>query len=676
MPEISEEQLRKLETLRTKALSGKTMSKKESQVLSLAEEEGLVEDRGIGERVLSSLKGERGRDAAVLGTKTLMETSAGITGFRGGMQLGAKAPLPLPLKGPLMLGLGAAGAFGGAAGGNILAQLGLEGKEEIDVDESLLAAALEVIAPVVGKAVVKGFQATGKILSPIKSSTKFLESDFFKKFAGATKEPTPFKSKEAAGLATELQRLKVSVPLSTVFEGNLLSLADGLASKAILGRTTMKAQFRGAEEALEARIEDFAHKFATEASPLQVAKQLKKALNNDTTTFSSLRNKIVTRVDIASLDRPGAKVDLSFINKQEATFKEALDILTSIGFKRLDSPKIKAAMLKSARKLDTVSFNVDKDAARAAFPENRFLDKEFAEIEARQVLQSSGSFTDDVKTALDLTDDMGDKFNQTIIKRLVNTRPEEMLDVLFSKGRPDTLTTLFKMKDIDGKPLITKELKTGLQAAFLGLKGGDGLITSAEVTVDAVTRIDGKILSANIKKFEGRLGRGVGQALFEGTGLAGVKRYAKFLEILQSAKAEGFAGVALFLQSPAAITTLAAAPGVISGGDVGATAFGVVGASTILFGPLAFAKMLANPKTFDAFAKGFMKRVDKPGDLTFFLSTIAAQMAKDGDNVRVLDTDESDALLETTAEGVRKQERQQLRETQQGLLERIGDAPI
>jgi len=609
-----------------------------------------------------------------------METSAGITGFRGGMQLGAKLPLPLPLKGLAAVGLGGIGAFGGAFGANTLAQLGLEGKEEINVDESLLAGALEIIAPIAGKAVVKGFQATRKIISPIKSAKQFLESAFFKRFGGATTEPTPFKSVEAKSLATELQRLKVSVPLATVFENNLLSLADGLASKAIFGRAAMRAQFRTAEEALEAEIENFAKKFTTEASPLQVAKQFKKALDSNNTLFRDLRNKIITRVDIASLDRPGAKVDLSFIanleGKREVSFKEALDLLTSVGFKRLDSPKIKAAMLKSARKLDTASFTVDKDVARTAFPESRFLDKEFTEIEARQTLKSSGSFVDDVKTAQGLTDKMSVRFNQTIISRLANARPEEVLTLLFSKGRPDTIRALFKMKDTDGKPLITEEIKTGLQAVFLGLKGGDGLITSAKETTDAVTIINGKTLSANIEQFEGRLGVGVGQALFEGTGLAGVKRYAKFLEMLQSRRGEGFGGVALFLQIPTAIATIAAAPITIASGDFGTTAFGVAGASTILIGPLALANMLANPKTFDAFAKGFTKRMSKPGDLTFFLSTVAAQMFKEGDNVRVLDADETEVLLGTAAEGVRKQEKQQLRETQQGLLERIGNAPI
>jgi len=667
MPQLKVKQIETLKTLQEKFTRGDILSIKEEQALSLAEEEGLIEKRGILESVGTQFRGEKRKATGVTGISLLQEVSGAGGGLKAGAKLASKLPLPLPLK--------AIGAVGGAMGGNILAQLGIQGKEEIDTKETAMSGLLEAVFPVVGKAVVSGFKSAGKgVVSVVKRRVgqDIGKSRILQRLAGASSRPAPFKSPVAKDLARETQKAGIVVPLAAVFEGKLLSTMDSLASKSLTGSLGMAKQTRTTQELLESSIEAFATKFTLSASPLEIAKQLHKALNDDLTTFTSLRNKMVNRLDIAALGREGAKIDLSFMGRESVSFKEALSILKATKSRKFIS-KIKGAMLKSAKRLDSTPITVDPDVAKAAFPENSFLAKELAEIEARQTLQSSGSFIEDVRIALGLTDKMGAKFNQTIIKRLANTNPEELLDLLLSTGRPDTVRTLFRMKDIDGKPLLSEDTKDGIRAVFLGLKGeGGGLLSRASETVGAVTIIDGKKLLADIAKFEKLLGKGASMALFPGTGLQGVKRFGRMLEVLQSSRGEGSGAMALFLQTPGAVASIAiTVAGAVAGEDVlnTTTMLGLAGAGTILLGPKALTKMLTNPKTFEAFAKGFEKRLKRPDDLTFYLSTIAAQMAKDGDDVQFVDQEETEELIDM-------QRKQQLRETQQGLLERIGNAPI
>jgi len=675
MPQLKVKQIETLKTLQEKFKRGDVLSGKEEEALSLAEEEGLVEERGILDSVGAQFRGEKGRETGVGAVSLLQEVSGAGGGLKAGAKLASKIPLPGPLGAITRFGLKTVGAGAGASGGNVLAQLGIQGKEEADLGETALAGLFEAVFPIVGKAVVSGFKAAGKgvvSIAKLRVGKDIGNSKILQRLAGVGNKPTPFKSPAAEDLARETQKAGVTVPLATVFEGKLLSTMDSLASKSLTGSTGMTSQTKTTQEFLESRIEDFAAKFTRSASPLEIATQLQKALRDDLTTFKSLRNKIIGRLDIASVGREGAKVDLSGIGKGSVSFKEALSIIEEVKSPKITS-KVKAAMLKSARKLDTTSAPIDEELAKLDFPENKFITEELEKIRAKEALQSSVDFVDDVRITFDLTERMGAKFNHTIIERLANTKPEEVLDLLLSTGRPDTVRTLFKMKDIDGKPLLSEDIKDGIRAVFLGLKGkGGGLLSRAADSKGAVTIIDGKKLLGDIARFEKLLGKGASMALFPGTGLEGVKRFGKMLEVLQSSRGEGSGAMALFLQTPGAVASVAIiAGGIVTGEDVfnTTTMLGLAGAGTILLGPKALTKMLTNPKTFDAFAKGFEKRLKRPDDLTFYLSTIAAQMAKDGDDVSFVDQEETEELIDM-------QRKQNLRETQQGLLERLANAPI
>lgn len=651
MPKITGEETSQLEKLKEKSLSGESMTDKEFQALEQAEEAGLIEGRGVGEKVLSTLKGERGmenlKDVGGFGA----EIGGSIAGIKAGALAGARLPLPPPLR--VLTSLTGAGI--GAMGGNVLKQLGIEGKEELNTTETGLAGVLEFILPGAGKLAQAGFKSGSKLIN---------------KLSGADETPTSFKSSRAEDLATETRKAGVTVPLASVFEGKLLSTLDSLASKSLTGSGTMKKQGQKVQDFLEERIDKFASKFRTDATPMEVSKQIQRAIKGDVQVFNDLRNKLYGRLDLASFQREGAKVDLEFMAKGRVSFKEAAKILQESTGSKL-TPKIKSEMLKSARRLDSAP--PPTQAQKARFSENSALAEELAEIEGRATLDSSVTFVDDLKIAFDLTEKMGEKFNQTLLKEIAESKPEQLLDLLFNTGKSDTIAAVMKMKDIHGKALLSEDTKNGIRAVFLGLKGeGGGLLGKATKSVDGVDRIDGKKLLSEIAKFEGRIGKGVSQALFPGTGLEGVKRFGEMLQILQGSRGEGAGAMALFLQTPGAVASVAVTvAGAVAGEDIfnTTTGLGLAGAGVILLGPMALAKMLTNPKTFEKFAKGFEKRMSRPDDLMFYLTTIAAQMAKEGDDVRVLDQRETEDLI-------KGQRQVQLRETQRGLLETLANSPI
>lgn len=652
MPKLNEEQFRKLTELQSRANSGDILSEKETSALNEAEDIGVLPKRDIVDRVGAQLQGETGLEnlesAASLGVE--------VGGATGGAILGAQVPVPLPLRPITTL----VGAGIGAMGGNILAQLGIQGKEELDIAETGLAGGLEVLFPGVGKIAQATFRKGKEALRGL---------------SGAGKKPTPFKSATAEDLARETQKAGVSVPLATVFEGRLLSTMDSIASKSLTGGGLMSKQTQSTQQFLEKRVENFAEKFTSEASPLDVARQLQKALKGDVQTFRDLRNKMYSRLDTASFQKEGAKVDLDFMGKGSVSFKEAAQILEGATNSKL-IPRIKGEMRKSARRLDSKQVRVDEGAAQAKFSENRFLAEELAEISSRANLTSPSTFLDDLNIAFDLTEKMGQKFNQTLIRELAETSPESLLDVMLKQGKPDTIRAVFKAKDLDGNTLLSDDLKNGIRSVFLGLKGeGTGLLSRAAEVHNGVQRINGKKLLSEITKFEGSIGKGVSMALFPGTGLEGTKRFGRMLEVLQGSRGEGTGAMAMFLQLPSAVQMLiggglVAGATAVSGGEVGtSTIIGLAGAGTIVFGPKALAKMLTNPKTFNNFAKGFEKRLNKPDDMVFYLTTIAAQMAKEGDDVRFIDQEATESLLEVQRQANKSK-------TQQSMLQTLANAPI
>jgi hypothetical protein len=438
---------------------------------------------------------------------------------------------------------------------------------------------------------------------------------------------------------------KLSTRVATEVNHRLIELFDGIANASFFGGKPMETLRKAGGELLESGVNDFVARFKTNMTPGELSKFVRNAVRKNIKYAEGLRAFKFKALDIKGKGIEGFRgVDLSNIvgGKGDFSFREAV--------KHMDAadPKTKAKILKKILK---AADEIDRGKPSEIMQSADDLIQEFLDtpgvtgnkewIKAQVSGESAKSL---VEKAIAFNAKNAELINNTSIRSIANSDPEMLLGKLFQDGKPDTLNAVLKLKDSKGKLVLNETHRNSLRAAWLGTAGGkaskmgkSGILTEASDIVKGVYVLNGVKLERILNNAEGRMGTGVGRALFPGvgkeSGFGTLRKFAKFLQS-QQRDSGGVGAIAFVLGAPSAMQSLVrigavATAGVVTGvvTDNHLTTFmTVVGAGTLLFSPKGMAAFLANPKTRHALLNGIKKNSNRGVDHLFkYMQSATAQ---------------------------------------------------
>ena len=686
----TKEDYQKIRRLQEKRRNGNATSA-EIEVLDDLEDEGIIPKRTKTEIFIELTSGQQGdrnaQTAGTIGMDVAGATAAGeaykwITKNLRGFQ-----PNPRKLLINSIRGLGAAGAnYFGSQGGI---------QDRPPEDRSLTEAGISGLAEPVGPMVGSGLVKTAKtVATPFQAA-----GDFFRRLIGKSeqestvaKEAGEFLEKEAANIRTgktpidpedfsesTLKRIEKSGgkdatlfhSLSRRFKSRWIELMDGIATPSLLGQQTMNNLATASQEILENSIGQFYKQFSSTMSPGDLAPLLHGLVKQNVEYFDRIRLANFAKLDIIADGvnlkygkewLPFKGVDLSILGRNTpVTFEKAAALAEKAS--PSNAILIKRKMFDAVKKIDKARnkpSGVSGNPTRAGLSEaqeDTLFEKltskpyNYTDAEATFAMKDFLGGKETLTKALAFSEKNAKLFKDTAIRDLARKNPEAFLDELFKSGRPDTIKSVMKMTNEAGEPILTKEMKTNIRAAFLGTMKRDpnapvvkGLLERASERVGGVNRISGKRLTDEIDKFEGTMGEKTSFALFPGVGLKPLKRLASFLEVQQQGLQDKTGAMSFILQAPSAISDVARSSlrlggAVAVGGglgygaatdDYGAIGFTMAGAGAILYSPKQMAQFLNNPKTLDVLLNGIKKRMHDPSRMRSFFTTFGNQLAAEG----------------------------------------------
>ena len=435
------------------------------------------------------------------------------------------------------------------------------------------------------------------------------------------KDPLPPKmsSFESPSALRGFQRVasagkdQVDAPVSSIIKHSGVEILTSVAKQAPLSSGRMRQAGESVKIFYDDLITRFANKYTKTASAESIGTQIRTVLKDKFMFTAGARHKIIDPLD----DYAGkALVNLQKLGIKETNvgFREAIEMLDDATPKAADEiiKQLKLGNRKAIRnELDRVIADIPEEVKGAKITQliNTLKSKLRTPEELDAIVDSAVMFTQKNAPILEMK----------LIETLAENSPHKLVSELV--GHPALMRNAMNL-------LKTKKgLVANVRSVFLGgIDEGGGLLGASSKSKDGNRVLDPDLLADQIKRFRA-MHEETEKILFPGHGLKPLLELAEEMATLTADKGSKAGTMSIFLQTPAAVATMASIPF----GVPAAVAIG--GAGTILFGPKAIAGVLNNPKWAKKMIEGINQTVHNEYKKTQFFTKLTAQMIAAGHNV-------------------------------------------
>lgn len=442
-------------------------------------------------------------------------------------------------------------------------------------------------------------------------------------------------------------------------ENRFIDVAENVAEKSLIGGGRILQSRRGAELLSTKSVDDFLEQYGKDLSREDYGSLITRAIENNLDAFKAQSNKLYQKVNeltkpvykktiqevgkkptgvVDNLGNPVYKTETKTVNE---IVEGGVDITSSKQIARkliaeakpvakLQVPALRVAnsILDNADKVDFATANTIRStllginrsstelvggqaqryAANIANELTKNIDQANVSPVARDAYNKAQSFyKNNVK-----------KYNDRLIKRLIDKDSEIVYKTLVAPGRPSTVNRLSKIikdtKDVDDKIALQSKLKGTLLQDIAKISEKKG-------------KLDGATLLKEFNKF----GDDVLEKIFSKQEISTIRSLFKSLETSQKkAVGEGIPG-AIFIQ----LSQAGAVLGLLTGTFAAQSA-------AILLAPIAIARAFTNPKIVGFLKKGFNLKPDSDAAIKNFTRLISYMAS-----VNIISDDDADDVIES-----------------------------
>jgi len=407
----------------------------------------------------------------------------------------------------------------------------------------------------------------------------------------------------------------VTTPVASIIKSKSTEIFTSVAKQAPMSAGVMRRAGESVKDFYNGLITKFSAKYIRTASPEGVGNQIREILRDKVAFTTGARHKIIDELDEFV---GGIPINLKKIGEDSVSYRTAIEMLDTATPKATEEiiSQMKTANYKAVEGFKREAKELIKDAnatltGAAKTKTLKAIQKRLnVSVESLDsIVDSAVMFTNKNSTILELK----------MIEALAEKSPHTLVSELVK--HPALLKNAMAL--LKGK----KGLVNNVRSVFLGgVDEGGGLLGASSKTIKGNRVLDPNMLVDNIKKFRS-LHKDAEFILFPKVGLKGLQELAEEMAALTAECGSKAGTMAIFLQTPAAVATIASIPF----GVPAAVAIG--GAGSILFGPRAIAEVLTDP----TWAKRMIEGVNKFGKddlkLTNFFIKFTSQLIAEGFNV-------------------------------------------